>query len=108
MELNPSFRTSVLLNIPEYNKISEIIKIAVNKLNTILYNEKLNYQLIENYENYEIKTSKKNGDPKLDLPSLDRDAQVGSTQLLNFSLIYRNEDLISIKKRNKCKMCAIY
>jgi hypothetical protein len=107
LEQNPNFRTSILLSVSENFKISGIIKIAVDKLNTILYNEKMNYRLVENYDKYEIKPSKKNGEPKLDLPSLDKDAQVGLTQLLNFSLIYKNENLVCIKKKDKCKICIV-
>lgn len=95
------------MNLSENTKISEIIKIAVNKLNTILYNEKIGFQFIEIFEEYDIKPSRKNGDPKLDLPSLDKDASVGSTAMLNFSLIYRKEDLRGIKKKPKCLLCVI-
>ncbi len=98
----------MLLNLSENIKISDLIKIAVNKINTILYNEKLNYQLSDRSDNYDLKPSKKNGDPKLDLPSIDRDAALGTTLISNFSLVYQKKELICMKKRDKCRICIVY
>ncbi len=77
------------------------------RINSILYNNKIPCQLRES-ESYELKPSKKNGDAKLDLPSLDRDASVGSTQLQNFTLVYRDSELLCMKKREKCTRCIVF
>jgi hypothetical protein len=82
------------IEIQENSTINDLIRISLNAINTYLENIKSNKRLKYNIDNYQIKPSKKNGQPKLDLPALNKQTLVSETQINSFSLIYKPEDVI--------------
>lgn len=93
--------------IPGDTRIKKLIELSIDKFNEYFREKGMNILLINNLKNYELRPSKKNGQPKMDLPSIEGECYVCDTQINQFALIYREEDLIRIneKKRTRCQQC---
>ncbi len=71
-------------------------------------------QLARNFKNYELRPSKKNGKPKIDLPCISPEVKVIETFITQFSLVFREEDILKIKSKSKkekgshCRRCLIF
>jgi len=99
---------SVNLRVSDSLLIRELLILAVDKFNQLFEDNNINFRLKRNFENFELRPSKKNGMPKLDLPSISGDVCVHSTYITQFALIYKEEDLVMIKKnKGKCERCLI-
>lgn len=71
--------TSVILEIPVYFRVCDVILLSLEKLNDALTLSGQNLRLSNvATENYELKPSKKNGQPKLDLPGKLEDFNISS------------------------------
>lgn len=67
---NKEFLHSIDFQIPENIKISELIRLSVDKFNENFINENKNISFKNIYSHYELRPSKKNGHPKMDLPCI--------------------------------------
>ena len=98
----------VNLRVPENTNIAELIQNAVDKFNEELSQGQPGVQLKRNFENYDLKPSKKNGHPKTDLPAISGQALVKDTNITQFSLLCQLEDIVIIKPKPKsCCECTI-
>ena len=114
---------------PENVIIGDLIKMAVDRFNELFRDEpQLSassasspsspselIQFRRNFEIYELRPSKKNGLAKLDLPPISSQVKVSDTYITQFSLIFKEEDLIrrKIKLRREdsstvCRRCVIF
>ena len=60
---------TVSIEINQYITIYQLIKEAVDSFNQLFKKEEISYRLnLDSLDNYQIRTSKKNGKPKNDLP----------------------------------------
>jgi hypothetical protein len=114
---NKEFHTHCDVRVSENIKIDDLIKIAVDKFNED-FRDQPGSDLIQfrrNFSNYELRPSKKNGLPKLDLPSISSEVKVTDTYITQFSLLYKEEDVIRQKMKSSreasagvCKRCVIF
>lgn len=108
---------SINIEIPSFFKISDLVRQCVDLFNDKFIKEKSMYRLNQQYKNYFLKPSKKTGRPDINMPSnfrlylfleFNNSVLVNDTQIFNFSLIYKEDDLIVIHKPKKCQNCLIY
>lgn len=104
------------ININENTTIEGLISISIEKFNEQLKLEKSKVLLNLNIENYNITLGKKSGKPNTDMPSkfvliiyLDfkKSEKVFNTNFKIFSLLYKDKDLIELKKKCKCRNFCI-
>ena len=98
----------VMLTIDSSFYSSNIVKSSLDLFNNIFEEGKDDYRLSLNYENYKLKPSKKNGKPNMDYPCIDKESTIKDTGIVNFSIIYKEEDLIKIQKKTQCCKCSIF
>jgi hypothetical protein len=97
------------LKISENTTISNMVKIAVDKYNDYFFENSLSIKFVCNYDEYDVRPSKKTGHPKLDLPCIQNDVFVKQTCIDNFSLIYKKKNLKKVtEKKNLCRECFIF
>ena len=101
------------IDVEEKVTINELIKRAVDTFNKNLENECKQYRLSLDYNQYNIKPSKKNGMPKEDLPckknyniGYNKEALISSCQVRQLSIIHSNSEVIYLKPKTKCS-CVI-
>lgn len=82
---------------------------AVDKFNDYFNDNNINIQFNPNYKDFELRPSKKNGRPKLDLPAIHGDSLVKDTHIENLSLKFKEVNLVikNKKKKTKCDQCLI-
>lgn len=90
-----------------------IIKQSIDNFNKLFESKDgdspIPYRLALNYNNYKLRPSKKNGKPNNDYPCMDSQSPILNTGMVNFSLIYIDEDLIRVQpKLEKCCKCCIF
>ena len=88
-------------------KTDDLIIKVINEFNILLTNKNYRIRFDYNYSNYQLRPSKKNDRPNMDLPNLDKEIYVFETGITNLSLIYSQSDLITLKNRSKCINCSI-
>jgi len=103
---NEELIKKIVISINSVIKPLEIIKTSIDLFNIKFENERAGFRFSLNYNDYILKPSKKDGRPKLDYPSIDFDTYIQDTQIESFSLIYKYEDLIIVRKA-KCNSCLI-
>ncbi len=102
--------SSFTIEIPGDRKIKNLIEISRDKFNEYFHEKGMKLMLVNKPKNnFELRPSKKNGQPKLDLPSIDGESYVCDTQIHQFSFIYCDEDLIQLRemKKTRCERCLI-
>ncbi len=101
--------SSFSTEIPRNTSIKNLIDLSIDKFNEYFREKGMTMILIKNLKNYELRPSKKNGQPKMDLPSIDAECFVFDTKINQFALIYNEQDLIlyNEKKRSKCQQCLL-
>lgn len=107
---------SLSLQLPNYWKVSDLIREAVDLYNKKFVEEKSRFRFNQAYSNYVLKPSKKSGKPDNDMPSIVRlinlecnnNTLVSDTGITTFALIYKPEDLNYQNKSSKCKDCVIF
>ncbi len=97
------------MSIKGITTIKKLIEISIDKFNEYFRVKEMNLILINNPRNMELRPSKKNGQAKMDLPAIDSECFVCDTKLNQFTLLYKDEDLIrvNVKKRSSCQRCLI-
>ncbi len=86
----------------------EVIKTSIDEFNSKLETEKEMQRFSLNYQNYKLKPSKKDGRPKSDYPAIDFETCIKDIQIENFALIYKEKELLTIKKKLKCEGCLLF
>lgn len=100
---------SILLTVDNSIYGSDVIKNSIEQFNQLLKDEKLSYRLSELSKKYKLKPSKKNGKPNSDYPAVDPESIIKETGIVNFSLLYIEEDLLYVKPSSQCcNKCLIF
>ena len=81
---------------------------SVNKFNEYFRGKEMNRMLVNTSKKCHLRPIKKNGQPKMDLPSIDEECYVSDTQMTQFAFTYTDSDLIRLsEKKKKCERCLI-
>ena len=81
---------------------------SVDGFNDYFKDNSLGIQLKVNYQEYEMRPSKKNGHPKIDLPCIHDNVLVKDTLIENFALQYRKENILTkLNRQGKCNKCLV-
>jgi hypothetical protein len=113
-ENEKSFLKTIKINVTDSDSVEKVIKLSINSFNHLFERERLNFRFKEKANLFNLKPSKKNGQPK-DLPGIffinlviDFGIKLLDTKIDNFSLIYNPIALINLKKCKLCNECVIY
>jgi len=102
--------SSFSMSIKGITTIGKLIEISIDKFNEYFRIKRMNIMILNNPKNMELRPSKKNGQPKMDLPSIDSECFVCDTKLNQFTMLYKEEDLIRVNDKKKsfsCRKCLI-
>jgi hypothetical protein len=105
---------SINLEVSDKLIVSELIKLSIDKLNSIFEDEQLTFRLSPEYVSYNLKPSKKNGFAKMDYPcnfylilGVNKDITIESSQVSQFTLIYDDKLVKLIQGKQKCLSCIL-
>jgi len=107
-EINDAL-SSFTSELPGNTKIKQLIEISINKFNEYFRLKGMNLMLANNSGKCDLRPSKKNGFPKMDLPAIDSDSYLSDTQITQFAFAYSVEDMVKFEemKKKKCLPCLI-
>ena len=101
--------SSFTSELPGNTKIKQLIEISIDKFNEYFRLKGMNIMLANNSGKCDLRPSKKNGMPKMDLPTIDGDSYLSDTQMTQFAFTYSVGDMLILneKKMKKCMPCLI-
>lgn len=72
-------------------KMRDIVELALEKFNKKFEKDNALFRINGDPDKYYLKASKKNGFPKLDMPSFDPDTTLSETAINRFTLVWRDK-----------------
>ena len=110
---------NITLLMSNQSKIDAVIQRAITEFNSTFEKERVNFRLKTDVAKFGLKPSKKkNGFPKIDMPSFNPKTSIAESNLTMFTLIWREKpsdfevyfDRTHSKKRMNCqnKGCVIF
>ena len=110
---------NITLLMSNQSKIEAVIQRAITEFNSTFEKERVNFRLKTDVAKFGLKPSKKkNGFPKIDMPSFNPKTTIAESNLTMFTLIWREKpsdfevyfDRTHRKKRMNCqnKGCVIF